>query len=483
MGSLVWRLFEDGLEDGVVEEEGEDELNFRHPSEEGPEGSFPTELNTKNTGSFLEISRDKRTVRYTGQGSHDNDVGSVQANFGVPSNLSVYYYETKILDGGAKCCVGIGFADKKFKVTRQPGWEPNSYGYHGDDGKKFHSNGLGESYGPTFTTGDVIGAGILMEKQEIFYTKNGEYLGVAFRNVSLPLYPTVGLHSLNERVQVDFVGDQGFMFDPSSLVTEVEENKKQAVEKLDVTTATTHQIVRNYLMHYGYAGTLTAFEEVSGSQSLSKSAAITENNLKSTKRTKLSYAEKLRASTRCGQGDDLKEQALPMKSSLTLRSKVRAHILGGRPEDAEALLVSDLPELFSEKNRSIGTLVRATLACRIFVKLVQEEKLAEAIKFAQERLVEFKDATRDFGEKIQDVLALLAYQRLDKSPVAYLLTPKHADSVADVINRAILYLLGEHTISELEVDLRQLLLVQWQIREVHGSQGQVYGLEESLKGL
>eukprot|EP00894_Picocystis_sp_ML_P001856 jgi/Pico_ML_1/52373/g3085.t1 len=255
MGSLVWRMFVDSMEDvdgvALTENAGEEEGGKTGLETLRTDAVLPSELNTKNTGSFLEISRDKCTVRYTGHGSHDNDVGSVQADVGVPSNVPVYYFETKVVDGGEKCCVGIGFTDKKFKVTRQPGWEPNSYGYHGDDGKKFHNNGLGENYGPTFNTGDVIGAGILLEKQEIFYTKNGKYLGVAFRNVSLPLYPTVGLHSMNECVQIDFLGKKGFMYDPTILVAQVEENTKQAVERVPMSAVMTHQLVRNYLKHYG----------------------------------------------------------------------------------------------------------------------------------------------------------------------------------------------------------------------------------------
>jgi hypothetical protein len=48
-------------------------------------------------------------------------------------------------------------------------WESNSYGYHGDDGKKFHS-ARGDPFSETFTTGDVIGAGINLAKRELFYT-------------------------------------------------------------------------------------------------------------------------------------------------------------------------------------------------------------------------------------------------------------------------------------------------------------------------
>ena len=42
-------------------------------------------------------------------------------------------------------------------VLRLPGWDKHSYGYHGDDGHSFCSSGQGQAYGPTFTTGDVIG--------------------------------------------------------------------------------------------------------------------------------------------------------------------------------------------------------------------------------------------------------------------------------------------------------------------------------------
>ena len=41
-------------------------------------------------------------------------------------------------------------------MDRLPGWEPQSYGYHGDDGNAFRSDGKGRRYGPTFGTGARI---------------------------------------------------------------------------------------------------------------------------------------------------------------------------------------------------------------------------------------------------------------------------------------------------------------------------------------
>ena len=64
-----------------------------------------------------------------------------------------------------------------------PGWDKHSYGYHGDDGHSFCSSGTGQPYGPTFTTGDVIGCCVNLIEHTCFYTKNGVNLGIAFTDL------------------------------------------------------------------------------------------------------------------------------------------------------------------------------------------------------------------------------------------------------------------------------------------------------------
>jgi hypothetical protein len=49
-------------------------------------------------------------------------------------------------------------------------WESNSCGYRGDDGYLYLGHEKGESFGPRFTSGDIIGAGINYLSEDFFFT-------------------------------------------------------------------------------------------------------------------------------------------------------------------------------------------------------------------------------------------------------------------------------------------------------------------------
>jgi len=122
-------------------------------------------------------------------------------------------------------CVAVGVAMESFHVhSRMPGWDRQSFGYHGDDGGIFHSSGgMLKPYGPKFGPGDTIGCGIDYISKSIFYTLNGEFLGNAFGNIDknilqTDLYPVVGLDS-NSPIHLNFGTDkEAFQFDLSDFI-------------------------------------------------------------------------------------------------------------------------------------------------------------------------------------------------------------------------------------------------------------------------
>lgn len=71
----------------------------------------------------------------------------------------------------------MGVSGRDFPLERQTGWEDGSYGYFGADGKKFFESMKGEAYAESYGTGDIVGCGLYHSKQELFFTKNGKYLG------------------------------------------------------------------------------------------------------------------------------------------------------------------------------------------------------------------------------------------------------------------------------------------------------------------
>ncbi|KAL6297330.1 hypothetical protein ACE6H2_005472 [Prunus campanulata] len=171
----------------------------RVPTDMDEDEEAPTELNTINSsGGFLVVSPDKLSAKYTNVNLHGHDVGVVQANKPAPVKRLVYYFEIYVKDAGTKGQIAIGFTSESFKMRRQPGWEANSCGYHGDDGLLYRGHGKGEAFGPTYTSGDRVGGGINYASQEFFFTKNGAVVGTVPKDMKGPLFPTIAVHSQNE---------------------------------------------------------------------------------------------------------------------------------------------------------------------------------------------------------------------------------------------------------------------------------------------
>jgi hypothetical protein len=154
---------------------------------------------------------DKVTAEHCGK-SQKSEAAMIRADCPVPEWFDWYYFEIMIENEGDIGDIAIGLWPED-KVVGMPGWSAG-VGYHGDDGKKYapHTKGLGEEYGPSFKTGDVIGLFWSRKNGTVFFTKNGEHLGVAFHDVFGRLYPVVGMGARGQRVIANF-GQNKFFFD------------------------------------------------------------------------------------------------------------------------------------------------------------------------------------------------------------------------------------------------------------------------------
>ena len=77
--------------------------------------------------------------------------------------------------------VGIGFCEASSPHNGMPGWDQGSWGYHANDGVKFGSRATLAQYGPIYGTGDIVGCGFEYNTRSIFFTENGEHLGIRAR--------------------------------------------------------------------------------------------------------------------------------------------------------------------------------------------------------------------------------------------------------------------------------------------------------------
>jgi Ran-binding protein 9/10 len=57
-----------------------------------------------------------------------------------------------------------------------PGWEPRSWGFHGDDGQLYNNDRSKDLVVAKYGTGDVVGCGVDFTSNVAFFTRNGEKL-------------------------------------------------------------------------------------------------------------------------------------------------------------------------------------------------------------------------------------------------------------------------------------------------------------------
>uniref|UniRef100_A0A673J1M4 Ran-binding protein 10-like n=1 Tax=Sinocyclocheilus rhinocerous TaxID=307959 RepID=A0A673J1M4_9TELE len=239
----------------------EHELNERlkrlYPAVNEEETPLPRSWSPKDKYSYIGLSQNNLRVHYKGHGKNHKDAASVRATHPIPAACGIYYFEVKIVSKGRDGYMGIGLSAQGINLI--PHHKP-------PDGHSFCSSGTGQPYGPTFTTGDVIGCCVNLINNTCFYTKNGHSLGNnLMKNDLRPnLYPTVGLQTPGEIVDANF-GQQPFVFDIEDYMSEWRAKIHSMIarfpigERLGDWQSVLQNMVSSYLVHHGYCATAMAF--------------------------------------------------------------------------------------------------------------------------------------------------------------------------------------------------------------------------------
>ncbi|KAF9957044.1 hypothetical protein BGZ72_002236 [Mortierella alpina] len=141
-------------------------------------------------------------IKYRSDFKNDMTVSaSVTANHPINPSSGVFYFEIVIDRFKGNSAISVG-------------WDLNSWGYHSDDGFLYFGNGKQNiKYSFEYNEGDTVGCGVNFLDRAVFFTLNGDMLGVAFRFLkdSIPLYPAIGLSQAGTEINANF-GDQTFLF-------------------------------------------------------------------------------------------------------------------------------------------------------------------------------------------------------------------------------------------------------------------------------
>ncbi|KAI1262608.1 ran-binding protein [Xylariaceae sp. FL1019] len=449
---------------------------------------LPTRWNPDDKHGGLDISPNGLEIRYApatrNVREQDHEVCGIRADHPMPSQAGIYYFEITILTKRKdETSVCIGFASKNVALTRPPGWEPESWGLHGDDGDLYAGGNNGKKYGDssTFGSGDVIGCGVNFRTGQAFFTKNGTRAGKgpAFRDIKGKLYPAIGLKKTGEHVRANF-GQSPFIFDIDKLMKVRTEDITVSMRKLILAsieklvsppiseTELIQKLVLQFLQHDGYVETAREFAkelfEEHHALRIKSTAPVSGFSVNISDDDDANRRQRIRKAVLEGDIDralkltktfyprvlELNQQVyfkLKCRKFIEMITKAQEVSTGGKTnghsyEDAHQKMDVDESASDVENHEDEGEDVRGDT----------NVLLEEAVRFGQALQAEFKDdPRREVTKSLNDMFGLMAYRNpLGVKEIAPLLDRKGRTNVAEELNSAILSSLGKSSRSALE---------------------------------
>ncbi|KAM7221104.1 hypothetical protein V8F06_003489 [Rhypophila decipiens] len=438
---------------------------------------LPSKWNRDDKDSQLEVLGDGYEVEYVGRSQAEHEASAVRADHYMPPQCGVYYFEVLVLHRKREdTTIGIGFSSKSVALTRPPGWEPESWGFHSDDGNIFAAQSNGKPYSDKFGPGDTIGCLLNFREGVALFTRNGRELPTAFRDVNFKdikgkLYPTIGLKKPGDHILANF-GQLPFQFDINSYMKKQKNIIMDNISKTDTSklapslndTELIQQLVLQFLQHDGYVETARAFAEELHVEKVALSLDPNEHI----------------------EGINIKDD-----EDANNRQRIRRAVLEGDIDQALKYTNAYYPNVLADNEQ-----VYFRLRCRKFIEMIRKEaelnlvleqrgvtqkhqprryyeqedeemfdpaaevdsigtlsKLSQdALAYGMELRSEFDaDPRREISKHLDEIFALIAYPNpLKVKEVAHLLDRAGRGVVAEELNSAILMSLGKSSRAALE---------------------------------
>ncbi len=380
-------------------------------------------MSAEDRSNRIDLAEEGRLVKYTGPGRNDSDAAAVRSSTPLPPQVGIYFFEVTVVNKGREGYISVGFAIKSASLSRLCGWEPGTVGYHADDGNLYRGAGSGAAFGPSYTTGDVIGCGINFREKSFFFTKNGVLVGEVTNlkdKFHLPFFPCVGCRTQGEVLHCNF-GAKPFTFDIDTYIQRrlnTNISKEGSAHECQVQ----ERLVLSYLVHAGFQRTARAF-------------------LSALPNTNGTEADHISAAFEAAQ----------------TRRKVFEAVKSGSVAELAQLLNANYPAFLMEHPE-----VAFRLECLSFVQMIREgfmndEKLLKELLECGNRLATSfaPEICSKFAGLLNDSLSLVAYTNPGESPVAYLLDRQFRLESAAFVDEALLKFEGKDTVSPLHRLLQQ----------------------------
>lgn len=166
------------------------------------------------------------------------------------------------------------------------------------------------------------------------------------------------------------------------------------------------------------------------------------------------------------------------RDNMERRKQIMRFVLEKKALKAVELTEQQLGQELLEKNKDL----HFDLLCLHFVELICDAKGEEALEFAKTSLAPFGNFQKYVG-KLEDVIALLAYEDPEKSPMFYLLSSEYRQQVADDLNRTILEHANHPSYTPMERLLQQVTVARQYLTEENGKDAfPPFSLKDYFKG-